>query len=170
MASLAIARQTVLTPHRILQLLRAAIVFAVLGLLVLTLGPFEGLEARFGLSDGLAHAVAFYGLTLLAFAVAPRTRRTDLAVWVLAFGLVIELAQGLVGRSLSLMDLLADAAGVGVATVPALIERFRDAARRRPYLTFAAIRERDRRGRSRGSQGFAPRNRSADDASGEAWR
>lgn len=159
-----------LTPHRTLQMLRAATVFAVVALLILTLGPFEGLEARFGLSDGLAHAVAFYGLTLLAFAVAPRTRRTDLAVAMLALGLTIELAQALVGRTLSLSDLLADAAGVGAATAPALIERFRDAARRRPYLTFTAIRERDRRRRQSPSRGFAPKERPAEDATGEAWR
>ncbi len=158
-----------LTPHRTLQMLRAATVFAVFALLILTLGPFEGLEARFGFSDGLAHAVAFYGLTLLAFAVAPRTRRTDLAVGMLALGLFIELAQALVGRTLSLSDLLADGVGVGAATAPILIERFRDAVRRRPYLSFTAIRERDRR-RQSPSRGFAPQERPTEDAAGEGWR
>lgn len=160
-----------LTPHRTLLLLRAATIAAVVGLLILTLGPFEGLEARFGLDDGMAHAIAFYGLSLLVFAIAPRTRRTDLALGVLALGLVIELAQGLVGRNFSLMDLLADAAGVVAATAPALVERFRDAARRRPYLTFAAIRDMDRRRRSSGGGRVSARGRaSANPPAGEAWR
>lgn len=160
-----------LTPHRTLQLLRAATIAAVVGLLILTLGPFEGLEARFGLDDRMAHAIAFYSLSLLVFAIAPRTRRTDLALGVLALGLVIELAQGGVGRNFSLVDLLADAAGVVAATAPALVERFRDAARRRPYLTFSAIRAMDRRRRSSGGGKVSARGRgSADTPAGEAWR
>lgn len=158
-----------LTPHRTLQMSRAAAVVAVGGVLFLALGPFSGLEERFASTVRLAQAAAFYGLTLLAFAVAPRTRRTDLAVWVLALGVLIELVQAVLGRGLSVTDMLVYAAGVVAATAPAMVERFREAVRRRPYLAFAAVRERDRRRRS-GGQGFTAQDRPARDAAGQAWR
>lgn len=142
-----------LTPHRTILILRAIAVAVVGTLLVLTLGPFQGLESRFGLSDTAAHLTAFYIITLLAFAVAPRQRRTDLALATLGLGVLIELAQGVVGRSLSLTDLLADAVGVGAATAPAWVEQLRHLARRHPYLSFADARAADRRrGGSRGKE------------------
>jgi VanZ family protein len=126
-------------------LLRAVAIVAVGGLLVLTVGPFQGLESRFGLSDTAAHLAAFYIITLLAFAVAPRSRRTDLALATLGLGVLIELAQGVVGRSLSLTDLLADAVGVGAATAPAWVEQLRHLARRHPFLSFPEALAADRR-------------------------
>lgn len=134
-----------LTPHRTILILRAVAVAVVCALLVLTLGPFQGLESQFGLSDTAAHVMAFYIVTLLAFAVAPRQRRTDLALATLGLGVLIELAQGVLGRSLSLTDLLADAVGVGAATAPAWVEQLRHLARRHPYLSFADALAADRR-------------------------
>lgn len=134
-----------ITPHRAVLILRAITVCTILGLLVFTLGPFQGVESRAGLSDKSAHAIAFYVLTLMVFAVAPQWRRNDLALMTLGLGLLIELAQGLTGRSVSLMDFLADAVGVVAATAPGWIERIRYDARRHPYLSFSEISDRDRR-------------------------
>ena len=124
---------------------RAFGVLAVLMVSGLTLGPFQGAEGAFGLSDKAAHMVAFYGLTILAFIVAPSRRRTDLAIIVLTFGLAIEIAQGLSGRSTSLSDFMADMLGVAFATLPGLVERLRHNARTNPYMTFANIARSDRR-------------------------
>ncbi len=134
-----------ITPHRVVLVLRVATACTILGLLAFTLGPFQGVEARAGLSDKSAHAIAFYVVTLMVFAVAPQWRRNDLAVMTLGLGLLIELAQGLTGRSASLMDFLADAVGVVAATAPGWIERLRYDARRHPYLSFGDISARDRR-------------------------
>lgn len=146
-----------LTPHRIILVLRAVTGLSVCAVLILTLGPFQGLEARIGLSDKAAHALAFYILTLLLFSIAPRRRRTDLALAALALGILIELSQGLTGRSLSILDFLADALGVAAATAPAWIERFRHSARRRPFLVLGAA-EYDRHTGPRSGRG-APANR-----------
>lgn len=134
-----------ITPHRAILLLRVVTVVAILGLLVFTLGPFQGVEARAGLSDKSAHVLAFYVISLLIFSVAPQWRRNDLALVTLVLGLFIELAQGLTGRSVSLLDLAADAVGVAAATLPGWIERLRYDARRHPYLSFSEISAKDRR-------------------------
>ena len=158
-----------LTPYRALQISRAASVVAVVGLFLFALGPFSGLEASLGSTPALAQAATFYGLTLMAFTVAPRTRRTDLAVWVLGLGLLLELAQAVSGRGLSIMDLVAYAAGVGAATVPAVVERFRESARRRPYLALGVARERRPRKSSR-PDAFTPPDAPSPDGPGRAWR
>ena len=134
-----------LTPQRTILLLRLVTGLAVCGLLATTLGPFQGHEQRLGLSDKAAHVSAFYLISLLLFAVAPQRRRSDLALVMLGLGVAIELAQGLLGRSLSLADLLADGVGVAAAIAPAWVERLRYLARRHPYLPFAAALDADRR-------------------------
>lgn len=126
---------------------------------VLTLGPFQGLEQTIGLSDKAAHALAFYGLAVMAFAVAPGRRATDLAVMVLAFGIAIEVVQGLTGRSASLGDFLADLTGVVLATAPGLLERFRHHVRTNPYMTFSDIAREDRRQAHRQTQQPSRRRR-----------
>ena len=147
-----------LTPHRTIMTLRFITAMAVCVLLVLTLGPFQGLEARVGMSDKAAHCAAFYILTLLVFAVAPNRRRADIALLVLGLGVLIELAQGVLGRSLSMTDLLADAVGVAAATAPAWVERLRYLGRRHPYLSFAAAKDMDRRRRVRHGADLGPRH------------
>lgn len=131
----------------LLTLSRIATVLAAGALTVLMLGPFQGLEARLGFTDLQAHALAFFALTLLTFLVAPRWRRSDLALAVLSFGVLVELAQGLTGRSMSVADLTADALGVAAALAPGVIEQFRRAVRLRPDQPVFSAGPTDRRRR-----------------------
>jgi hypothetical protein len=89
----------------------------------------QGSESALGLSDTAAHAVAFYLVTLGAYIALPNVRRTDAAGAVLVFAAATELLQGLTGRSMSLGDLGANAAGILGAVLPALVDRWRYAAR-----------------------------------------
>lgn len=114
-----------MTPNRLVLILRLAAVVAGLGLTLLLLGPFQGLERHLSLTDKEAHALAFFAVTIGLFVIAPRWRRTDLALVALALGVAIELAQGLTGRSASLMDLMADSVGIVAAVMPGVIERLR---------------------------------------------
>jgi len=135
-----------LTPRRLISVLRVAFAAVAIAAAVLMLGKtFQGLEAFFGLNDKAAHAIAFYGLSIALFTVAPRARRDDLALFVIASALGVELLQGLTGRSVSVMDFLAGAAGVTAAWAPGRIEDLRFEARRHPDLTFAEITARRRR-------------------------
>lgn len=121
------------------------------------LGPFQGLEHVFGLTDKPAHAIAAFAVTQILFAVAPRRRRTDLAVVMLVFGVLTELAQGLTGRSMFLADFSADALGIGIALLPGMIEQLRRLVRTSPDATFASLAWADRRrGGSRRSRTSAP--------------
>ncbi len=109
--------------------IRIFVGFGFATLLVILLGPFQGLEARIGLSDKTAHAAAFYALSLGLFASLPRVRRTDLAIGVVAFAAATEVAQTFTGRTGSFEDFAADATGVLVAVLPAMVERLRYALR-----------------------------------------
>jgi VanZ family protein len=109
--------------------IRVFVGFGFATLLVILLGPFQGLEARIGLSDKTAHAAAFYALSLGLFASLPRVRRTDLAIGVVAFAAATEVAQTFTGRTGSFEDFAADATGVLVAVLPAMVERLRYALR-----------------------------------------
>ena len=69
------------------------------------------------LSGVVAHAAAFFYLALaLCFAHYRRGPLLDVALWLLAFGVLLELAQLLFvsGRSGELLDLVIDAAGIGL--------------------------------------------------------
>ncbi len=142
-----------MTPNRLVALLRVSALFAAIGLTVLFLGPFTYLVDVFHVTDKDAHALAFFGVTVALFAIAPRWRRTDLALAALAFGVLIELAQGLTGRSLSVTDLMADGVGILVALIPGAVERLRHHVRTSPDSDFASIRARDRRSRVTPSRG-----------------
>ena len=107
-----------MTPSRLLLVLRGAAVLSALGLTFLLLGPFQGLEQHFHLTDTEAHALAFFGVTLGLFAIAPRSRRMDLALAALGFGVLIELGQAFTGRSASFTDLVADGVGITIAMLP----------------------------------------------------
>lgn len=109
--------------------IRIFVGFGFLTLVVLLLGPFQGLETRLGLSDKTAHAAAFYVLSLGLFASLPRIRRTDLAFGVAAFAAATEVAQTFTGRSGSFEDFAANAAGIAIAVLPAMVERLRYALR-----------------------------------------
>jgi hypothetical protein len=134
-----------LTPSAILAVLRILAVGCGLALAGLMLGPFQGLERLFGLSDFAAHAVAAFALCLGLFTVAPAWRRLDLALVVLGLGLLMELAQALTGRSLSLADFGADCLGVAAAVLPGKIEAFRQAVRTTPYADVFDLLRRDPR-------------------------
>lgn len=140
-----------MTPNQLVALLRVAAVLSAVALIVLFLGPFNYLIDVFHVTDSEAHALIFFGITAGLFAIAPYRRRTDLALAALAFGVLIELAQGLTGRSLSLLDLAANGAGILAALVPGLIEQLRRHARTSPNVPFAQIRMADRRRRQRTS-------------------
>lgn len=138
-----------LTPRTIVRFARAGAAVSTLSLAFLMLGPFQGLEQAFGLSDTAAHAIAFFAATTGLFLIAPNWRRGDIALGAAAFGVLIEGLQGLTGRSMSMTDVLADLLGIGVALVPGLIEQVRWMARAHPDLTLAEINALDRR-RARG--------------------
>ncbi|HEX2562239.1 hypothetical protein [Phenylobacterium sp.] len=80
-----------------------------------------------GLSDKFWHFLAFYVLSLSAACAAPRLNLALLAGAMLGFGLVIEGLQRLpaIGRSASLLDVLAGVAGICAALLPALVMRWR---------------------------------------------
>ena len=137
---------SLLTPNRVLAILRPAAAVCGLGLAVLMLGPFHGMERVFGLTDGPAHAIAFFWITTGLFAIAPGWRRGDIALATLLIAVMSETLQALTGRSLSLLELAADAVGIVVAMVPGWVERLRYLARTAPDATFAEIRAADRRG------------------------
>lgn len=139
----------IITPYKVVLLTRALGVVCLITLSVLMLGPFQGLERYFGLNDTAAHAIAFYGLTIITFVIAPKRRRTDLAIMLLSFGVAVELAQAATGRSASVIDLLADTAGVTAALLPGIIERLRRDVRLYPMMSYAEIRRMDRRRKRR---------------------
>ena len=92
------------------------------------LGPFQGLEESFISADKAAHGIAFYALSMLAYLAAPRLRRTDLALTLLLFGCLIELAQRATGRDAGVGDVLADGLGIGAFFLPTMLQRWRNAA------------------------------------------
>lgn len=134
-----------ITPRRLVLILRVCAVACGLGLAVLMLGPFQGLEHAFGLGDKPAHAIAFFCVSTGLFAIIPDWRRGDIALGVLGVAVLSEVLQALTGRSMSVTDLMADATGVLVALVPGWIERLRLLARTYPDAGFAEIRAADRR-------------------------
>ena len=136
---------------------RAVLLVGCLTVAVLTLGPFQGLEQVFGLNDKAAHAIAFGGLLAISFLAFPRMRRNDLAIAALVLGAAVEVAQLFDHRSASVLDWLADAAGILAVHGASMIETVRKMAREQGDLTFAQIAATDRRrGRRRRATAFEP--------------
>jgi VanZ family protein len=106
--------------------LRAAFATALAALAVVLLLPGPDLP-NLGLWDKLEHAIAFAVPALLGFLAFPSSRHAwPLAFGLIMFGAVCEVLQTFVpGRSASLVDLLADAVGVGVAGGLAWLARAR---------------------------------------------
>ena len=110
---------------------RAASITLVLSVLVATLMPAiwfdSGLVRVSGwlaVMDKWSHMFAFLVLTVWFAGLYRRRSYWQLALWLLAFGAMIELCQGAIGhRSAEWLDLVADAAGIlaglGVAWVGA---------------------------------------------------
>jgi VanZ family protein len=133
------------TPRLLTKAARLVLLCGAIGVVILTLGPFQGAEEMFLLNDKSAHAIAFGSLTAVAFIAFPRLRRFDMARTVVLLGGAIELAQLVTGRSASLTDWLADVAGVAMIYLPSQIEVLRRLARERGDDSFALIHEQDRR-------------------------
>ncbi|PHY17475.1 VanZ family protein [Caulobacter sp. BP25] len=154
-----------LKPRHIVPVARGALVLGVLAVVALTLGPFAGAEEIFGLNDKLAHALAFGGLLAIAFFAFPFRRRIDMMLIALAIGAGVEIAQAYVSRSSSLLDFVADAAGIYAVYVISMIERWRWMIREQGALTFAEIAAMDaRRAARRANVTFEPQEGSAEAA------
>jgi VanZ family protein len=110
--------------------------------LIVTIGCLE--PARYvpdlHVSDKLEHAGAYFGMTCWFGGLIQRRSYWILALWMLAFGGAIEVAQGVMGlgRDADVRDFAADAIGVaaaltlvyiGLGAWPRRIERFVGLAR-----------------------------------------
>jgi VanZ family protein len=115
--------------------------------LVLTLGPFQGLERVFGLNDKAAHVIAFAGLTAIAFLAFPRRRRYDIVRALLLMGGMIEVIQAFEHRDASFYDWLADAGGIYAIYGAGMIESVRKQARECGAVSFSSAAGPDRRSR-----------------------
>ncbi|PIB91498.1 antibiotic resistance protein VanZ [Caulobacter sp. FWC2] len=136
---------------------RFTLVAGSLAVVVLTLGPFQGAEGHFGLTDKEAHAIAFGGLLAVSFLAFPRMRRNDLAIAALVLGAAVEVAQIIAHRDGNIADWLADAAGILTIYGASMIETVRKLAREQGDLTFAQIAALDRRrGRRQRATAFSP--------------
>lgn len=136
---------------------RLTLLLGALTVTVLTLGPFQGAESHFGLTDKEAHAIAFGGLLAVSFLAFPRMRRNDLTIAALVLGGAIEVAQIIAHRDGNIPDWLADATGILIVYGAGMIETVRKMAREQGDLTFAQIAQMDRRrGRRRQAVAFEP--------------
>lgn len=134
-----------LKPSHFVVAARITLVLGAFTVAVLALGPFQGAERLFGLNDKAAHAIAFGGLLAVSFLAFPRMRRNDLAIAALVLGAGVEVAQLFGGRSASVLDWLADAAGVATIYGASMIETVRKLVRDQGDQTFAEIAAADRR-------------------------
>lgn len=134
-----------LTPHRLMRALRLAAALLALATPVALAGPFKYRDLGLPFPDTVAHALLFYALTLAAFAGLPRSRAQEVAASMVGVGILSEILQALVGREMSLHDLVGDTVGVTLAYAPIAIARLRELARTHPHLTFTEIRRLDRR-------------------------
>ena len=134
-----------LTPHSLMQMLRAGAVIAGLVAVGALTGPFKYSDLNLPFPDTVAHALLFYGLTLVATGALPRSRAFDVALAFVGLGAASEFAQSLVGREMSFHDFFGDSAGVALAYAPVAMGRLRELARSQPDVTFAELRRMDRR-------------------------
>jgi hypothetical protein len=145
-----------LTPNHVVIAAKAVLLLGAASAVTLMLGPFQGLEQVFGLSDKAAHALAFGGLTAVAFLAFPKMRRNDLAIAALLLGASAEIAQLFAHRSASFGDLAADAAGIAVVYLASHIEAVRRDARERGAMRFSDISAQRQRRRRRKSSVVMP--------------
>ncbi len=76
--------------------------------------------------DKAKHFIVFYGLTFLATMALPKSRPWKIGAVLLAFGVAIEILQGLpiIGRDCDVFDVVADMLGVGFYYGPILAARW----------------------------------------------
>lgn len=79
--------------------------------------------------DKAKHFIVFYGLTFLASVALPRSRPWKIGGVLLAFGVAIEILQGLpiVGRDADVFDVVADICGIGFYFGPIVVRQWLDA-------------------------------------------
>ncbi len=147
-----------LTPNRIVIAARAVLLLGSIVAAILMLGPFQGMEQMFNLSDKTAHALAFGGLTAISFLAFPGMRRADLVRTALVMGAAVEVVQMFdAGRSASVADWAADAVGIMTVYGSSLIEGVRKMAREHGNVSFATLSKMDRRrSRKRAKVAFKP--------------
>ena len=110
-----------------MRLLKLGALSAILILLVLMLGPFGAAEARIG-SGKVGHIVAFAVIAVSLAILRPRWSLPVIACAAFVIGVAVELIQGLTGRDAEFADVLADMAGIALATfalMSAMAMRFR---------------------------------------------
>lgn len=151
-----------LTPNHVVIAAKAVLLVGAASAATLMLGPFQGLEQAFGLSDKAAHALAFGALTAVAFLAFPKMRRNDLAIAAILLGASAEIAQLFAHRSASFSDLAADAAGVAVVYLASHIEAVRRDARERGAMGFADIAAQKQRRRRRRASVVMPAGETAE--------
>ncbi|MET3667017.1 VanZ family protein [Caulobacter sp. 1776] len=78
--------------------------------------------------DKAKHFIVFYGLTFLATVALPRSRWWKIGTVLLAFGVGIEILQGLpiVGRDADVFDVVADTLGIGFFFGPTVVRAWLD--------------------------------------------
>ena len=94
------------------------------------------LPAEHGLIEhsGMAlRMVAVYGLTVLAFAAFPGSRRNDLAGVILTLGALAEVARGVLYHDLNIFVPMVEGVAVMAVYIPAHLEALRCAMRETPY-------------------------------------
>lgn len=87
------------------------------GLLALMLGPFQRIEQGSGVSDKLAHVVAFGIVAVGLLLNFPRLSRLGVAGFALMLAVLVEVVQSAVGRDAELGDLLAGGIGIAIVTL-----------------------------------------------------
>lgn len=93
--------------------------------------------------DAVNHMAANYILALLLLGLLPRCPPLLLAVLLLIAGAGVELLQGRLGRSASAGDLLANAAGIGLALLPVLVNSLSQGLSQGPFQGLAGLRGQD---------------------------
>ena len=80
--------------------------------------------------DKANHFIVFYGLSFLAMIALPKSRFWRIGLVLLAFGVGIEILQGLpmIGRDADLFDVVADGCGIGFFFGPILVRARLDRA------------------------------------------
>ena len=97
---------------------RATLIISLIGVTILSLVPVTG-SLAVNIWDKAQHAGAYVYLTLLVWAASePRRLTARHASLLMAYGIGIEgLQAGLPWRSFSLMDMVANASGIGIGGV-----------------------------------------------------
>jgi len=131
--------------------LLSRVVLAVSGVIV-SVGFFDEImhhdASEIFLSRG-AHACILYGLTLLAFAAMPATRRSDIAKTVTLFAVLIQLGRRLAGFECDILEVPCDALGAYAVFTASCVERLRALNRTDPHEPFSLVYPNDRRRQSR---------------------